>query len=93
VSKGFINKYLVPYWISFPDNQYYPFGFGVTAFSVEDAYSIFEEFGFDYHKTAKEIKIIENIKYDEIPYSHKTELNMGPMVVRGIWFPHLNSGP
>jgi hypothetical protein len=56
VAKGFINKYLVPYWISFPEDEYYPFGFGVTAFSVDDAYSIFEEFGFDYHKTAKKLK-------------------------------------
>ena len=86
-----MNKYLIPFWISFPKNDNFPIGFGVTAYSTEDAFNLLEEFNYNYHQDAAEVKVIENIKWDEIPWPNKTYPNMGPIVVRGIWFPHHNS--
>lgn len=91
MSKAFISKYLISYWISFPDDENYPVGFGVTAFSVEEAYTMLEDFGYNYHLNAQSVVIKENIKWEEIPYCDMVHPNMGPMVVRGVWYPHLNS--
>lgn len=92
MTKKFINKYLIPFWISFPEDKYYPIGLGVTAFSIEDAYSLLKELGIEHQETAKRTVIQENIKWDEIPYKQKVHPNMGPIVVRGVWYPHYNSG-
>ncbi len=92
MSRKFINKHLIAFWISFPEDEYYPIGLGVTAFSIEDAYSLLEELGITAHKTAKQIEIEENIKWDELPHSQHVHRNMGPIVVRGVWFPNFNSG-
>jgi hypothetical protein len=87
----FTDRRLIPFWFSFPEDKDYPIGVGVTAFNVEDAVDLLEEFEFFYHKTAIQIKITENVKWDEIPYAPTVHPKMGPIVVRGIWYPHLNS--
>lgn len=81
---------LIPYWISFPDDVIFPMGFGVTAYSLAEAYSILEQFGFDYHRRAVRVIVKTNVKWDELDELH-VHPNMGPIVVRGIWCPHLNS--
>jgi hypothetical protein len=84
-----VNK-LISYWITFPEeDQYFIIGIGVTAFSIDDAFHILEYFHFNQHKVAKRVEIKENVTIDELEYNH-IELNMGPIVVRGIWYPYLN---
>lgn len=81
---------LIPYWISFPDDETFPMGFGVTAYSLEEAYFMLEQFGYDYHKRAVRVDVKVNVRWDELDKLH-VHPNMGPIVVRGIWYPHLNS--
>ncbi len=82
---------LTSFWISFPEDNEFPFGIGITAFTLHDAYSILENKGINYLKEAKIIEIIENIKWDDIPNKEKVHPEMGPIVVRGIWYPYLNT--
>jgi len=84
-----MDKYLTVFWISFPEDTYYPLGFGVTAFSVEDAFRLLEKYNFDYHNTAQYVKIKENVEWQEL--DDHVRPNAGPIVVRGVWYPHFNS--
>jgi len=81
---------LIPFWITFPVDKLPILGFGVTAFTIEDAYSILEEYGYNYHQIAKRVAVKKDITWDEIEADH-VRPNIGPITVRGIWFPHLNS--
>ena len=85
-----MNKLLTAFWISFPEDNFHIKNFGVTAYSIEDAYSLLKEFGYDYPSIAKRIEIKENITRGELEENH-VGANSGPIVVRGIWYPHLNT--
>ncbi len=63
-------------------------GFGVTAFSLEDArYLLRQVYSND---QLDEIKgVIEDIDISEIKANHVLR-NMGPTNFRGIWYPRLN---
>ena len=66
-------------------------GFGVTAWSKVDAYSLLEANGYEFHKQAARVSVRENVKVSDLDLSHVTK-NMGPIVVRGVWYPALNIG-
>jgi len=89
----FINRFLTTYWMSFPEDSNYPSGIGVTAYSIEDAQSLLDERNFDYYKSAKKVIVEENV--DWAYAMHKLRYidrpNLGPLVIRGIWWPNLNS--
>jgi hypothetical protein len=64
-------------------------GFGVTAFSVDDAKGLVEEaarsLGLDYEV----LEILEDFDIRDLDQGHVAP-NMGPPNFRGVWFPILN---
>ena len=82
---------LTAFWISFPEDTNFPLGLGVTAYGIDDAYSLLEERGYEFHKQAKSINVKEQVTVEELDYSHIVQ-NMGPIVVRGVWYPCHNIG-
>ena len=82
---------LTSYWISFPVNEHFPLGFGVTAYSPEDALALLEAAGYDFHKRAQKIDMRPGAVPSEIDAKHVAP-NSGPHVVRGVWYPCYNIG-
>ena len=66
-------------------------GQGVTAFTEQDDFYLLDEYGYDYHHRAARINVREITSIEELDSNHVVT-NMGPMVIRGIWFPCLNIG-
>jgi hypothetical protein len=81
---------LTAFWVSFPLNYDFPLGFGVTAWSEQDALELLEERGFDYHRRAKKVDVRAGVTVDEL--DRHVRPNMGPIVVRGVWYPCFNIG-
>lgn len=79
------------FWISFPSDPEFPMGFGVTAWSQADAYCLLESNGYTFHLQAKKIRVREDVQFPELDQRHVVP-NMGPIVVRGVWYPALNVG-
>jgi len=82
---------LTAYWISFPDNPHFPLGFGVTAWSVDDAISILDEFGYDHHRRTSNVNVDSDVTCDDLDRDHVLS-NIGPIIVRGIWYPFRQVG-
>ena len=80
---------MTAYWISFPEDENFPIGFGVTGHSLDDAYALLESRGFEFHLEAKVVHVAENIRPDDLDYKHVV-LNSGPIVTRGVWYPFMN---
>jgi len=86
------NKDLETYWITFPLDEQMPVGIGVTALSVEDAFNLIAEQGFDsWFNGAREISIKTGITLDDVP-SVISSANFGPLQLRGVWYPAANIG-
>ena len=79
-----LNKHLTRYWFKVPDL----FGFGVTAFSVEDALFLLEAEGV---LMPPEVEIIADVDVSQLDAKHVIS-NVGPPCFRGVWFPCLNIG-
>ena len=66
-------------------------GFGVSAFSVDDAKSLIDDaarrLGWDYEI----LGIVEDVDVRDLDQGHVVP-NMGPPNFRGVWFPNLNLG-
>ena len=86
-----MKKVLTAYWLSYPADPSFPLGQGVTAHSVEDAYQLLEESGYTLHIEAKYVKIKENVTIDDLDRTNIVP-NIGPLIMRGIWYPCLNIG-
>jgi hypothetical protein len=82
---------LQAYWFTFPENPGFPHGFGVTAWSLADAKALLEASGYDFHKQASRVEIKEGVTVADLDAKH-VAVNMGPIVVRGVWYPALNIG-
>ena len=82
-----MNSILTVYWIESPDVAS-PFGFGVTAFSVEDAFRLLRKAGINVPQDVSKYRVKENIKFADID-PHHIGPNMGPIVVRGVWYPYI----
>ena len=82
---------LTAFWISFPKDAAFPLGLGVTAWSQADAFRLLEEQGYDFHLRALEVAVKEDVSIDDIDAGH-VRPNMGPMIVRGVWYPCANIG-
>ena len=82
---------LTSYWLTFPENPSFPIGFGVTAHSLDDALALLDANGYDFHRRATRVAILEGAVPSAIDYRH-VAVNPGPHVVRGIWYPALNVG-
>jgi hypothetical protein len=72
-----------------------PIGFGVTAFTVEDAILLLNEMGYDrYLLEAEKVEWIEIIEYWHLNSRIRwlIEVSSGPLYFRGIWSGFLNVG-
>ncbi|HEY4239024.1 MAG TPA: hypothetical protein VGM88_04380 [Kofleriaceae bacterium] len=81
---------LTAYWISYPEDWGFPMGQGVTAYSTDDAFRLLEAQGYDFHLRARRVDV-KVVTFDDLDDRHVVP-NMGPIVVRGVWFPCLNVG-
>lgn len=82
---------LTPYWIRPP--REYSLGFGVTAWSLEDALDIIYKLDYGEYlpDDLAELQIIEGITFGELDQGHVVP-NMGPMNLRGMWYPFVAVG-
>lgn len=80
---------LTAYWIAHPSIG--PLGFGVTAFSLNDAITMILQFGYELPEEKSSLSVTENIRYVDL--DHHVQCNMGPIVVRGVWYPFFKIGP
>lgn len=80
------------YWIKSPLPRA-PLGFGVTARNLDDAIAIIR--AFDYGPFLPEnlssLIVIEGITVAELDQSHVI-VNMGPIALRGMWYPFVAVG-
>ncbi len=81
---------LTAYWIESPEVAT-PFGYGVTAFSKDDALALVRSRGLRLAADATRIHITENIRVADLDARHVVP-NMGPIVARGVWFPFIGVG-
>ena len=64
-------------------------GFGVTAYSLEDATTLVDDVAKRLGLSAEVIKIVEDVDVRDLDQNHVVP-NMGPPNFRGVWFPNLN---
>jgi hypothetical protein len=79
---------LISFWIK-PADPAGPPGFGVTAWSIEDAVALIEEAGYAIDPGTATIR--ESVHPNDIDENHAAP-NAGPSVFRGVWYPCLNVG-
>ena len=79
---------LISFWIK-PADPAGPRGFGVTAWSLEDAVALLKEAGYTIELDTATVR--ENVQPHEIDENHVAP-NAGPSVLRGVWYPCLNVG-
>jgi hypothetical protein len=60
--------------------------YGVSAYSLEDAISLLRDAGFEIDPS---VTVRENVRFTEFEERHIGP-NMGPMQLRGVWFPRMN---
>lgn len=85
-----IESALTAYWIDGPDPKG-PLGYGVTAFSLTDAVEIVRRAGYQLPDEASALQIRADVKPADIEHRYVRE-HMGPIVVRGLWYPFLDVG-
>lgn len=83
---------LTTFWIVPPSRQG-PFGFGVTAHSLDDALHIIRAAGYGEHlsKGIGSLRITEGVRVADLEPRYVRE-HMGPIVVRGLWYPFVRIG-
>jgi hypothetical protein len=75
---------LVAFWVT-PESA--PDGYGVTAYSLDDAISLLTAAGLD---VSGRFSFVENVQAADLDAGHVVP-NMGVLVRRGVWYPNLNS--
>ena len=81
---------LTAFWIV-PADPHGPLGYGVTAFTLSEALSIIRSFGYLLPADLSTLRITEGIRVADLDDSHVVR-NMGPIVVRGLWYPFVRLG-
>jgi hypothetical protein len=76
---------LTRYWLRVRDQL----GFGVTAYSVEDARLLLTKAGVDLDFDSDVLEIVQGIDIRTLDQNH-VAVNMGPPNLRGVWIPMLN---
>jgi len=82
-----MNEKFISFWIE-PTGKNGPIGFGVTAWSREDAVALIKEAGYQDDLTAGIVR--ENVHPHEI--NSYVASHSGPSLLRGVWYPCLNIG-
>lgn len=83
---------LTAFWINSPF-PHGPLGFGVTAWSVDDALGIIRALGYGQYlpDDLAGVHVAEGVTVAELDQPHVIG-KMGPIVVRGMWYPFLTVG-
>ena len=81
---------LTTFWVEGP-NPRGPLGYGVTAFSITDAFEIIERAGYRLPEDKSTLHVRTNITLADIEHNHVRE-HMGAIVVRGLWYPFIGIG-
>jgi hypothetical protein len=83
---------LIPFWIATGSPQW-PLGFGITAWSLEDAVQIIRALGYGSYLPGdpSSLHVTEGVTMASLDQQHVIP-NMGPIVVRGMWFPFITVG-
>ena len=83
---------LTAFWIVSPSAQGL-LGFGVTAWSLDDALDIIRTLGYESYLPSDlgTLTIREGVTVAELDQRHVVA-NMGPIVVRGMWYPFVSVG-
>jgi hypothetical protein len=81
---------LVPFWIAVPQWTHAPIGYGVTAHSLEDAIAIILGRGYCLPDDQEGLQIKRDVRYEKLP--EYVQQHMGPIVVRGMWYPFYRLG-
>ncbi len=76
---------LIAFWIQFPGQAPLQ-GFGVTAHSIPDALDILAKAGYRVPEDETTLRIKTGIRVSDLDERH-VRPNMGPIVVRGLWYP------
>jgi hypothetical protein len=86
------NPGLTPFWIA-PPSRNGPLGFGVTAWSLADALRIIGALGYgDYlPDDLGALRVTKGVNVASLDQAHVVA-NMGPIVVRGMWYPFIVVG-
>jgi hypothetical protein len=66
-------------------------GFGVTAFSEDDALRLLRDAGHELPQDTDSLQITAGIRPVDLDAKHITP-NCGPAVVRGVWYPFTRVG-
>ena len=85
---------LIRYWLKTP-NPRDPLGYGVTAFSLDDAVSIIRWNGYSFRESLAGVDVREDIRLDELSkldHSKYITTRLGPMAARGLWYPFVRLG-
>jgi hypothetical protein len=78
------------FWIKTPF-KHYPLGFGVTAYSLEDAIKIIKAWGYELPDDVGILSVREGVTVSALDEPHVVA-NMGPIVNRGMWYPFVGLG-
>src|SRR6185503_5326946 len=81
------NPHLRRFWFQ---TEHRAIGFGVTAFSVEDAWKLLYEH-IPRHRLLEIRSVVEDVDVESLDEKH-VRVNMGPPNFRGIWFPFQTLG-
>jgi hypothetical protein len=83
---------LIAFWITLP-SPHGPLGFGVTAWSLDDALQIIRALGYGPYLPGdpSALHVTENVTVAALDHPHVVA-NMGPIVVRGMWYPFVVVG-
>jgi hypothetical protein len=76
---------LISFWMQRHDAGPYD-AYGVTGYSLADALHILREFGIELPEDMSSFKIVEGVRVSDLDQNHVAP-NIGPIVVRGVWYP------
>ena len=80
------------FWISFPMDSNLPLGIGVTAYTEADAHKLLLERGISaWFRNALQIVIQVGVRVHDLDQRNVVP-NIGPMQLRGVWYPCMNIG-
>ncbi len=85
-----LGSILTAFWIEDPDPSG-PLGYGITAFSLTDALEIIRRAGYRLPDDISTLSIQVGIQFADIPHDFVRK-HMGPIVVRGLWYPFIAVG-
>ena len=84
------DRLLTSYWIV-TARPHDPLGYGVTAYSLDDAFQIIRDFGYELPEDPAMLRITEGVRVGDLQRDY-VRTHMGPIVVRGLWYPFRRIG-